>query len=117
MENRKTITEEQTNKLQDIHNLVNNEVAYPKFIDYLENNVSKNYDEQEFWNPWINLHSYLHENKKDNCFNITTQTEIDFFMYCVFNDDFQSFIEECNQENSTEVDWNEWVNKYLTIIN
>jgi len=110
------ITTAQQNKLEQLHDLLNNEVTGPSFYEYLEMNVPKDYDSNEYWSPYINLFEYITSNINDNVFNITSDTEVQFFMYCIFNDDYEAFIQESNFSNSTEKDWEMWVNKYLTLI-
>ena len=102
--------------LQTIWNKVNNDEMGPVFYNFLENNVPKDYDEGgEFWNPMINLSEYI-ASDENNVFGITDETEYQFFMNCIFNDDFEAFLNEYNETSSTIKDWEEWVNKVITII-
>lgn len=103
------------NTLQTIHNKINNDVMGPVFYNFLETNVPKHYDSEEFWNPMINLSEYI-ASDKNNVFGITDKTEYEFFMNCIFNDDFEAFLNEYNETNSTEKDWVEWSDKVISII-
>lgn len=120
----------QIEKLEQLHQLVNNEVTGPKFYEFLEKNVPKDYDsnygiEYGGWNFYINLNEYLYEELGKNVLNLNTQTEKDFFMYCIFNNDFDAFLEEFNGSYdgdiegyvSTESDWEKYTQNILNVIN
>ncbi len=107
----------QINTLENLHNKINNDVMGPIFYNFLEVNVPKHYDtsSEDYWNPMINLSEYL-SLEENNVFGITNETEYKFFMSCIFNDDFEAFLNEENETNSSESDWNVWVDKVLSII-
>jgi hypothetical protein len=124
-------TTNQIEKLEQLHQLVNNEVNGPKFYEFLDKNIPTNYDsnygiEYGGWSPYINLNEYLSLELGKNVLNINTQNEKDFFMYCIFNDDFDAFLEEHNgsyygesdgEYVSTESDWERYTQNILNIVN
>jgi hypothetical protein len=120
----------QIEKLEQLHQLVNNEVNGPKFYEFLEKNVPTHYDtgfgeQYSGWNPWINMCEYLHKEVGNNVLNLNSENEKDFFLYCIFNDDYDAFLNECNGNYygdsdvvlSSESDWERYTQNILNVIN
>jgi hypothetical protein len=111
----------QIEKLEQLHQLVNNEVTGPKFYEFLNKNIPLNYDNS----AWINLSEYMFQHKDNNVLELYSEIERDFFMYCIFNDDFDAFLEEFNGSYygdsnvvlSTESDWERYTQNILNVIN
>jgi hypothetical protein len=124
-------TTNQTQKLEQLHQLVNNEVNGPKFYEFLNKSIPTNYDSNfdvpnGGWSPYINLCEYLWSNKGNNVLGLSSDVEINFFIYCIFNDDFEAFLNEFNGSYfgesdggyvSTESDWERYTQNILNIVN
>ena len=116
-------TTNQIEKLEQLHQLVNNEVNGPKLYEFLDKNIPTNYDS---FSPYINLKEYLYTNEDNNVLGLHSENERDFFMYCIFNDDYDAFLNECNGSYygeseggyvSTESDWERYTQNILNIVN
>jgi hypothetical protein len=107
----------QIQKLEQLHQLVNNEVNRPKLISFIKNNVPKEtyLDGTPFNDSYMDIKEHLENN--DNVFGITNKTERYFFTDCIFNNDFEAFLNEENEENSTESDWERYTQNILNVIN
>jgi len=125
-----SVMSNQIQKLEQLHQLVNNEVTGPKFYEFLDKNIPTDYDsnygiENGGWSPYINLNEYLCLELGKNVLNINTENEKDFFMHCVWNNDFDAFLEEFNGSYhgdsdvvlSTELDWERYTQNILNVIN
>jgi len=115
----------QINKLEQLHQLVNNEVTGPKFYSFIKNNVPKEtyLDGTPFDDEYMDINEHI-ENE-NNVFGITNKTEKDFFKYCILNNDFEAFLNECNGHYygdtnvvlSNESDWERYTQNILNVIN
>lgn len=102
----------QIQKLEQLHQLVNNEVNHPKLMDFLkkhnivgpedlENNI-----QQSFGFPPL-------------------EVEYSFLDLCILNNDFEAFLYEFNGDYygdsgvvlSTELDWERYTQNILNVIN
>ena len=109
-----------TQKLEKLNQLVNNKVTGPKLYEFLEKNVPKDYDSNYGipnggWNFYINLNEYLDEEITNNVLGISDMNEKNFFMKCIFDNDYVGFLEEFNN-GSTESDWERYTQNILNVI-
>ena len=98
----------QIQKLEQLHQLVNNEVNRPKFLSFIKTNVGNLYFTD------VNEHIL---NPNGNCFDITDDIEKEFLLDCILNDDYTAFLYEENNGKTNESDWERFTENILTKIN